>query len=263
MPYPASGHGERCDHSPVALDATDAAIGSEGRDDQDSQRPTNEGSMGSGITSTNDRDELEPGDKETILKRVKLSVGFSCSAISCALLNSGHIVLPQNDRLQGQIVGLERRTSAVGRDTISHPDRGHDDVANAVAARRRSQIRRIRHQHELGVGRRRQRELAARPSSSLHQQRATHPTMTLSHTESAKYISARSRLRAISGRSTAVVAARKEQLFRTDAEFVVVRDDGLRYNSQEAVRPAMAGECEAVVARAIPAYHLIRSRSRN
>ena len=28
---------------------------------------------------------------------------------------------------------LERRTSAVGRDTISHPDRGHDDVANAVA----------------------------------------------------------------------------------------------------------------------------------
>ena len=43
------------------------------------------------------------------------------------------IVLPRNDRLQGQIVGLERRTSAVGRDTISHPDRGHDDVANAVA----------------------------------------------------------------------------------------------------------------------------------
>jgi hypothetical protein len=34
---------------------------------------------------------------------------------------------------QGQIVGLKRRTSAVGRDTISHPDRGHDDVVNAVA----------------------------------------------------------------------------------------------------------------------------------
>ena len=49
------------------------------------------------------------------------------------LLNSGRIVLPRNDRLQGQILGLERRTSAVGRDTISHPDRGHDDVANAVA----------------------------------------------------------------------------------------------------------------------------------
>jgi hypothetical protein len=50
-----------------------------------------------------------------------------------SLLNSGRIVLPRNDRLQGQIVGLERRTSAVGWDTISHPDRGHDDVANAVA----------------------------------------------------------------------------------------------------------------------------------
>jgi hypothetical protein len=49
------------------------------------------------------------------------------------LLNSGRIVLPRNDRLQGQIVGLERCISAIGRDTISHPDRGHDDVANAVA----------------------------------------------------------------------------------------------------------------------------------
>ena len=57
---------------------------------------------------------------------------MNCSAISSAL-NSGRIVLPRNDRLQGQIVGLERRTSAVGRDTISHPERGHDDVANAVA----------------------------------------------------------------------------------------------------------------------------------
>ena len=49
------------------------------------------------------------------------------------LLNSGRIVLPRNDRLHGQIVGLERRTRAIGRDTIAHPDRGHDDVANAVA----------------------------------------------------------------------------------------------------------------------------------
>ena len=55
------------------------------------------------------------------------------AAARLPLLNSGRIVLPRNDRLQGQIVGLERRTSAVGRDTISHPDRGHHDVANAVA----------------------------------------------------------------------------------------------------------------------------------
>jgi hypothetical protein len=60
--------------------------------------------------------------------------------------------------------------------------------------------------------------------------------MTLSYIESAKYNSARSRLRAISGRSTAVVAARHEH----DPEFVVVGDDGLRYDSQEAVRPVMA-----------------------
>ena len=49
------------------------------------------------------------------------------------LLNSSRIVLPRNDRIPGQFVGLERRTSAVSRDTISHPDRGHGDVANAVA----------------------------------------------------------------------------------------------------------------------------------
>ena len=93
------------------------------------------------------------------------------------LLNSSRIVLPRNDRLLGQIVGLERRTSAVGRDTISHPDRGHDDVANAVAgAAALSKL--IRHQLALGVGRRRERRsLAARPSSSLHQQRGAHPTM--------------------------------------------------------------------------------------
>ena len=54
-----------------------------------------------------------------------------------SLLNSGRIVLPHNDRLQGQIAGLERRTR-VGRDTISHPDRSHDDVANALPARLRS-----------------------------------------------------------------------------------------------------------------------------
>ena len=61
----------------------------------------------------------------------------NCSAISFRFLNSGRGVLPRNDRLQSQIVGLERRTSAVGRDTISHPDRGHDDVAMPYPARQR------------------------------------------------------------------------------------------------------------------------------
>ena len=87
------------------------------------------------------------------------------------LLNSDRIVLPRNDRLQGQIVGLERRTSAVGRDTISHPDRGHDDVANAVAgAAALSKFG----GYDSCAGCRATTTaapLAARLSSSLHQQR--------------------------------------------------------------------------------------------
>ena len=79
---------------------------------------------------------------------------MNCSAISSAL-NSGRIVLPRNDRLQGQIVGLERHTSAVGRDTISHPDRDHDDVANAVAgAAALSNFGGYDTSFTLGVGRR-------------------------------------------------------------------------------------------------------------
>jgi hypothetical protein len=39
------------------------------------------------------------------------------------------VLIAQNS----QIVGLERRVSAVGRDTITHPPNGHDDLANAVA----------------------------------------------------------------------------------------------------------------------------------
>ena len=49
------------------------------------------------------------------------------------LLNSARITLPRNDRLVSQIVGLERRVAAGGKETITHGDRGHDDLANAVA----------------------------------------------------------------------------------------------------------------------------------
>jgi hypothetical protein len=48
------------------------------------------------------------------------------------LLNSVRITLPRNDRLVSQIVSLERRVASSGRETITHPDHGHDDVANAV-----------------------------------------------------------------------------------------------------------------------------------
>jgi hypothetical protein len=48
-------------------------------------------------------------------------------------LNSGEVDLLDNARLHAQLVGLERRTSRGGRDSIDHPPSGHDDVANAAA----------------------------------------------------------------------------------------------------------------------------------
>ena len=49
------------------------------------------------------------------------------------LLNSGRITLPRNDRLVSQIVGLERRVTRAGKDSIDHGPHGHDDLANVVA----------------------------------------------------------------------------------------------------------------------------------
>jgi hypothetical protein len=49
------------------------------------------------------------------------------------LLNSRHITLPQHNRLIAQIVGLERRVSRAGKDSIAHASQGQDDLVNAVA----------------------------------------------------------------------------------------------------------------------------------
>jgi hypothetical protein len=49
------------------------------------------------------------------------------------LLNSVRVILPRNERLIHQIVSLERRVSPGGRETITHPPNGHDDLGNAVA----------------------------------------------------------------------------------------------------------------------------------
>lgn len=49
------------------------------------------------------------------------------------LLNSGKVRLLNNKRLITQLIGLERRTSRGGRDSIDHAPGGHDDCANAVA----------------------------------------------------------------------------------------------------------------------------------
>jgi hypothetical protein len=50
------------------------------------------------------------------------------------LLNSGRVELLDEPRLIAQIVGLERRTSRSGKDSIDHAPGGHDDVANAALA---------------------------------------------------------------------------------------------------------------------------------
>jgi hypothetical protein len=49
------------------------------------------------------------------------------------LLNSGRIMLPRHDRLVSQIVGLERRVTRAGKDSIDHGPHGHDDLANCIA----------------------------------------------------------------------------------------------------------------------------------
>lgn len=49
------------------------------------------------------------------------------------MLNNGRIVLPKSDRLVSQLCQLERRVARSGKDSITHPDGQHDDLANAVA----------------------------------------------------------------------------------------------------------------------------------
>lgn len=50
------------------------------------------------------------------------------------LFTSGKVRLVDNRRLVTQFAQLERRTSSSGKDRVDHPDRGHDDLSNAVAA---------------------------------------------------------------------------------------------------------------------------------
>lgn len=49
------------------------------------------------------------------------------------LLNSERVELPPLARLSQELIGLERRTTRGGRDSIDHAPGGHDDIANAVA----------------------------------------------------------------------------------------------------------------------------------
>jgi len=49
------------------------------------------------------------------------------------LLHAGKVELLDNPRLVNQFISLERRTRAGGKDLITHPPGGHDDLANAAA----------------------------------------------------------------------------------------------------------------------------------
>jgi hypothetical protein len=49
------------------------------------------------------------------------------------LVNSSRIVLLDNGRLINQLCALERRIERSGRESVNHPDRGHDDLINAAA----------------------------------------------------------------------------------------------------------------------------------
>lgn len=48
-------------------------------------------------------------------------------------LTSGRVELLDNRRLVTQFASLERRTSRSGKDSVDHPQNGHDDLSNAIA----------------------------------------------------------------------------------------------------------------------------------
>jgi hypothetical protein len=75
----------------------------------------------------------EPFRKHAIAYEVSKQVKSDLFRDLLPLLNSGRIRLPRHHRLVAQIVGLERRVSRGGKDSIGPPSHGHDDVANAVA----------------------------------------------------------------------------------------------------------------------------------
>ena len=49
------------------------------------------------------------------------------------LLNAGRIELLDHPKAIGELCALERKVATSGKDSINHPDRGHDDYINAVA----------------------------------------------------------------------------------------------------------------------------------
>ena len=50
-----------------------------------------------------------------------------------ARINVGQVELPDNEVLVKQLLALERRRGRSGKDSVDHPPRGHDDLANVAA----------------------------------------------------------------------------------------------------------------------------------
>ena len=74
----------------------------------------------------------EPFRKHGIVYEISKKAKSDLFRDLAPLINSGRVVLPRHDRLIAQIVGLERRVSRAGRDSIDHAPGAHDDIANAV-----------------------------------------------------------------------------------------------------------------------------------
>jgi hypothetical protein len=49
------------------------------------------------------------------------------------VINTGQILIPKNKDLINELLNLERKTGRSGRDSVDHPPKGSDDLANAVA----------------------------------------------------------------------------------------------------------------------------------
>src|SRR5262249_32468811 len=64
----------------------------------------------------------------TIAEHTKSEIYLS----TLPLLNSGRVELLDNARLIAQLLGLERRTSRMGKDSIDHAPNAHDDLVNSA-----------------------------------------------------------------------------------------------------------------------------------
>ena len=49
------------------------------------------------------------------------------------VINTGQIEIPKTKNLTIELLNLERKTGRSGRDSVDHPPKGSDDLANAVA----------------------------------------------------------------------------------------------------------------------------------